>query len=210
MRLQPSFGNVLKGCMMKKSIPKKSILIPDNAELMYKGVIYDTYHWQQRLYDGSTTTFEMLKRLDTAQIIAVKDNTIVLINETQIRHAANLHFPTGKIDADEEWLAGAKRELREETGLSFANWKLIQVQQPNDQIEWFIATYLATDCVSEEAPQLEGGERSSVVYEDFSQVKQLIEAGRDDLKHSFELFHGLQGLQNLLDIPTFQGQEIER
>ena len=195
---------------MKKVIPQNSILIPDNAELVHRGIIFDTYHWQQKLYDGSFTTFEMLKRVDTARIIAVKDDKVVLIDEQQIRHFPNRHFPTGKIDAGEDWLAGAKRELREETGLSFADWKLIQVEQPFDQIEWFVATYLATDCTDVQTPELEAGEKSSVLYVDFADLKQQIVDGRDDLKHSYTLFRSMETLQDLLQLPAFHGQEVDR
>lgn len=195
---------------MKKILPDNSLLIPDDAELVFKGKHFDTYHWQQKLYDGSYTTYEMLKRRDTARVIAVKDDKLVLIDEQQVRHFPNRHFPTGKIDAGEEWLAGAKRELREETGLEFANWKLVDVAQPFDQIEWFVATYLATNCTAEHAPELEAGEKSSVLYAGFDEVKQQVVAGRDDLKHSYDLFRQLTTLQDLLHLPEFRGKEIER
>lgn len=195
---------------MKKIIPKGSILIPDTADRVFKGKHFDTYHWLQELYDGSTTTFEMLKRRDTVLIIAIKDNQLVLIDEQQVRHPSNLHFPTGKVDPGEDWLTGAKREMREETGLQFKNWKLITVIQPNDQIEWFVATYLATDCTVAEQPELESGEKSTVQLTDFAEVKRQIEAGRDDLKHSFELFRGLNSLQDLINVPEFQGESVDR
>lgn len=195
---------------MKKIIPENSILIPDDAELMFTGKHFDTYHWQQKLYDGSYTTFEMLKRRDTAQIIAVQDDKLVLIDEQQVRHYPNRHFPTGKIDTGEDWLTGAQREMREETGLEFAQWKLINVLQPFDQIEWFIATYLATDCTAKHAPELEPGEKSTVLYASFAEVKQQIIEGRDDLKHSYELFRSLDTLQDLLQLPDFKGKAVER
>lgn len=195
---------------MKKIIPEHSILIPDIAALKFKGKHFDTYQWQQKLYDGSYTTFEMLKRRDTAQMIAVKDDKLVLIDEQQVRHFPNRHFPTGKIDVGEDWLMGAQREMREETGLEFAHWKLIKVAQPFDQIEWFVATYLATDCTAEHTPELEGGEKSSVLYASFDEVKQLIVEGRDDLKHSYDLFRSLDSLQDLLQLPEFSGKEVDR
>lgn len=195
---------------MKKTIPENSLLIPDDAELVFKGKHFDTYHWQQKLYDGSFTTFEMLRRRDTARIIAVKDDKLVLIDEQQVRHNPNRHFPTGKIDAGEEWQVGAQRELREETGLQFAHWKLIDVAQPFDQIEWFVATYLATDCTAEDAPELEAGEQSTVLFASFDEVKQQVVESRDDLKHSYELFRSLKTLQDLLQLPEFRGIDIDR
>ena len=46
--------------------------------------------------------------------------------ERQYRHAANQflwELPAGKMDAGEEPLAAAKRELAEETGYSAKNWE---------------------------------------------------------------------------------------
>ncbi len=36
--------------------------IPPNAKRVFKGIIFDVYQWQQKMFDGSKETFEMLKR----------------------------------------------------------------------------------------------------------------------------------------------------
>jgi ADP-ribose pyrophosphatase len=54
-----------------------------------------------------------------------KKNPWIVI-ERQYRHAANQflwELPAGKLDAGEDALAGAKRELAEETGYSAKKWK---------------------------------------------------------------------------------------
>lgn len=55
--------------MVQKIVPTDAILIPDSARRVFKGIIYDVYHWQQELHDGSATTFEMLRRTDTMSAI---------------------------------------------------------------------------------------------------------------------------------------------
>lgn len=195
---------------MKKIIPQGAQLIPDEADLAYSGIMFDIYHWEQELYDGSFTTFEMLKRVDTVRIIAIKDKKLVLIDEQQIRQSQNRHFPTGKVDKGEDWSSAAQRELREETGLQFLNWKLIHVEQPFDQMEWFIATYLATGCSAIGEPELEGGEKSTMFLTDFHEVKAHIDAGRDDLRHSYTLFHTLASMEDLLSVSEFKGKTVDR
>lgn len=98
------------------------------------------YQWRQELYDGSFETFEMLKRPDTVLIIAEDDGgEILACNEEQpggiIRKQ---HLPAGRVDAsDKTILAAAKRELKEETGYSFAEWRLLDIVQPEKKIESF-------------------------------------------------------------------------
>jgi ADP-ribose pyrophosphatase len=49
-----------------------------------------------------------------------------IVVERQYRHAANQYLwelPAGKLDAGEDALAGAKRELAEETGYAAKKWK---------------------------------------------------------------------------------------
>lgn len=76
--------------------------------------------------DGSAGELEMIRHSGAAAILPIKDDpgaddpTIILIR--QYRYAADgylLEVPAGRPDApDEAWEACARRELREETGLS--------------------------------------------------------------------------------------------
>lgn len=49
---------------MKIERPKSKQPIPENAKLVFKGKIFDTYQWEQEMYDGSRVTFEKIKRPD--------------------------------------------------------------------------------------------------------------------------------------------------
>lgn len=123
--------------MTRRPLPPDARLVPHSATLVFKGVIYDTYQWPQKLPDGTTTTFEMLKRPDTVMIIAIDDNgEVVVVDETQpggiVRSA---HLPVGRVDTkDQSVLATAQRELAEETGWSFADWELVDIVQPEKKI----------------------------------------------------------------------------
>lgn len=74
-----------------------------------------------------------------------------LILLRQYRHAAAEVFweiPGGTLDAEESNpLSAAQRELREETGYTSKNWKLLGLHSPNPAIQTNqIYTYLAVDC----------------------------------------------------------------
>jgi ADP-ribose pyrophosphatase len=148
---------------MDRILPANARLIPDNADCVYSGEIFDVYQWPEKLYDGSPATFEMLKRPDTVKIIAVKDDKMIVIEETQPSKGHCVTFPGGRVDkTDNDWLTAAKREMLEETGLSFKNWKLIEVVQPILKIEWFVAWYVAFDLLGSEKPKNDNGEKISV------------------------------------------------
>lgn len=198
--------------MTKKIIPEHSILIPEKAKLVFKGVLFDTYQWQQDMYDGTTATFEMMKNFDYVQIVAVKDNKLVIINDEQPHRGMHTHFPGGRADhAGETWLEAAKREMREETGLSFKSWRLIAVYQPSSVVEQFAVWFLATDFEEEVPQQLDGGEKITVVLKPFEEVRAMIfSSDSPTMTYAMPLFWHFNTMQHLLDAPEFKGMEVER
>ena len=78
------------------------------------------------LPDGSTATREFVQHPGAVAVIAMHDDgSLVLVR--QHRYPVDkvlLEWPAGKIDAGEDQLACAVRELREETGYSAAEWAL--------------------------------------------------------------------------------------
>lgn len=145
-----------------RPLPEGAVLVPENATKVFTGEIFDVYQWPQEQFDGSVKTFEMLKRPDTVLIIAVTDDGAILAcNEEQpggiIRKQ---HLPAGRVDvSDESILAAAQRELKEETGYSFANWRLFDIVQPEKKIEWFVYTFIARSEVGISEPKPDVGEK---------------------------------------------------
>jgi ADP-ribose pyrophosphatase len=159
---------------MRRVIPKDVKLLPPEAKRVFKGIIYDVYHWQQKMFDGSEATFEMLKRPDTVQVIAIKDNKIVVLNEEQPGHVRGFGLPGGRHDVEaEDELACAKREMLEETGMTFRTWRLLQVEKPVLKIDWLIYTFLATDFDTQVEPHLDAGEKIEVRLVSFEECLAL-------------------------------------
>jgi len=198
---------------MKKTLPADAILVPGTAAKVFTGKIFDVYQWPQKLFDGSTATFEMLRRPDTIQVIAVKDDQVVMVHDEQPNRTRELSFPGGRADEGEDasWLDAAKRELLEETGLSFKSWKLLAVYQPVPKIEQFVAWFVATDFAGEQPQQLDAGERITVQPMPFQEVRDVIfDTGNPMLSYAKSLFLDFETLQDVLQAPPFAGQEVDR
>ncbi len=198
---------------MKKIVPVSAILVPDSATRVFSGQIFDVYQWPQEMFDGSIKTFEMLRRPDTVQSIAVKDNKLVLIEDQQPGRPLQIHIPGDRADeSDASWLHAAKRELREETGMIFKSWRHLTADQPAAKIEWFTPIFLATDFEVQEDQELDkDGERIKVRLEDFKTVRDLTLSGEYTmLSYLMPFFARVKTLEALLAFPEFKGQEVDR
>lgn len=160
---------------MRTIVPDRARLIPETAARVFEGKIFDVYQWDQELFDGSHATFEMLKRPDTVNVIAIKDGKIVILEQEQPRLGVFYSVPGGRHDnPNETELEAVKRELLEEAGMTFSHWRLIHATQPFTKIEWFVYTFLATGFVSEVEPHLDGGERITKKLMTLDEVKAII------------------------------------
>jgi 8-oxo-dGTP pyrophosphatase MutT (NUDIX family) len=134
--------------------------IPLHAKCVFKGKIFDVWQWEQKMYDGSTTVFERLKRPNTAQVIpVVGDKILVQMQEQPDRSEPFTSLPGGRCDGSEDPLLAAKRELLEEAGYASDDWMLLKEQSPVGKIEWTVYTYLARNCRKVQEPHLDAGEK---------------------------------------------------
>lgn len=194
---------------MKKVVPADAVLIPPEAKRVFEGIIFDVYQWQQPMFDGSMATFEMLRRPDTVTVIGVTADEILVIDDDQPHTGSRVSFPGGRVNrADASTLAAAKREMREETGYEFNDWRLIKVWQPHTKLEWFIYLYLAWDGRQLGEPDPDAGEKITLKQLDFKTVKDLAITKSGYLGESKTIFETLSSLEELLALPEFTGRDI--
>ncbi|MBX2866764.1 NUDIX domain-containing protein [Candidatus Kaiserbacteria bacterium] len=185
-------------------IPKDAKVIPGHAEKVFSGVIFDVYQWPQEMYDGTTETFEMLKRPDTVRAIAIRDNKLVVLEQEQPVVGAFFDVPGGRHDFEGETeLEAVQRETKEECGMQFGNWRLLKVDQPHTKIDWLVYTFLATDFIDEVPQELESGEKITVHLKTFDEVKMLL---RDPRARSLgaDILEHVDSIDELLELPSIE------
>ena len=103
----------------------------DHVEVL-KGHFLHAFRDQVRLPNGDTATREYVIHPGAVMIIALLDDGR-LVMERQYRYPVKqvmIEFPAGKLDADEDRLACAQRELLEETGYRAKEWAHAGVLHP--------------------------------------------------------------------------------
>ena len=188
---------------MRTVLPKDARVVPPHAKRVFKGIIFDVYQWQQKLFDGTEATFEMLKRPDTVEIVAIKDGNIVAIMDEQPQRQAVLTLPGGRHDRPAETeLDCAKRELHEETGMRFKTWRLIAAMQPQEKIERMFYTFLATDFEGQDEPHVDAGEIIVPKLISFAESKRLAQKGASKYWPN-DLLCRVNSLEELLALPEY-------
>lgn len=187
---------------MRTVVPKKARLIPKEAERVFKGIIFDVYQWQQEKFDGTFATYEMIKRPDTVNVLAVKDDKVVIIRDEQPGRPAQLTLPGGRHDvASETELDCAKREMHEETGMRFKNWKLISAKQEHAKIDYIYYIFLATNFEGQDEPHVDaGGEKIEVMEVTLEELKKSA-----DIQHNgylpYEMLSKINSLDDFMRLP---------
>ncbi len=148
--------------------------IPNHAKKVFEGVIFDVYHWDQEMFDGSFETFEALKRKDSASIIALVGDKIIVNYEEQPMKEPFITIPGGNIDSGTP-LLGAKRELLEETGYQTEEWQEWFISDPSHltKLEWNNYFFIAKNCQKTEEQALDPGEKIEVTLVTFEEFLEL-------------------------------------
>ena len=156
-----------------------------SSKLSYEGPLFKVFTEQVREPAGTESRRDVIRHNGSIVILAVdsskdkKDPRIIM--EQQYRHAAGqylVELPAGKLEAGEDPLEGAKRELKEETGYEAKKWtKLVRYfASPGFLGEW-MQVFLAEDLsVGEATP--EEDESIDVAAIPLSKVLKMIAKGK--------------------------------
>ena len=121
-----TFHCVLRyGCAKYKNNNKRYGVFIISERVIYQGKVIDLLMESVKLPGGMQTELEIIRHPGGAVALALNEaDEICLIR--QYRHATGgwlWELPGGRIEAGEEPLVCAERELREEVGLAAENWE---------------------------------------------------------------------------------------
>ena len=155
-----------------------------SSKLSYEGPLFRVYT-DEILENGRKVMRDVVRHDGSVVILAIDDakskRDPLIVMERQYRHAAKeylLEVPAGKLEEGEDPLAGAKRELLEETGFKAARWrKMVRYfASPGFLGEWmqvFIAEGLT---VGEAQPEYD--EQLEIEMIPLSKLLSMIEEGK--------------------------------
>ncbi|HEY1810008.1 MAG TPA: NUDIX hydrolase [Acidobacteriaceae bacterium] len=155
-----------------------------SSEVAYTGPLFKVIKEQVHEPGVKPVERDIIRHNGSVVILAVDDTKSkkdpLIVIERQYRHAASQYLyevPAGKVDAGEDRLAAAKRELIEETGFRAKKWtKLTRYfASPGFLGEW-MQVYLA-EGLTPGAAQPEPDERIQIYLVPLSEVLRLIDEG---------------------------------
>ena len=174
---------------LSKSAPRKTRSKHPEVEvisskLSYEGPLFRVYT-DEILEKGRRVMRDVVRHNGSIVILAIDDSKSkrdpLIVMEVQYRHAAKeylLEVPAGKLEEGENPLAGAKRELLEETGFRAARWrKMVRYfASPGFLGEW-MQVFIAEGLTLGEA-QPEYDEQLEIEMIPLSKLLGMIEEGK--------------------------------
>jgi len=169
---------------MAKNASVKTQVEVISSTLSYQGPLFSVYT-DTIVENGREVTRDVVRHNGSVVILAIDDTKSkrdpMIVMERQYRHAAKeflLEVPAGKLEAEEDALAGAKRELLEETGFKAKRWRKMcrYFASPGFLGEW-MQVFIAEGLTLGDA-QPEYDEQLEIEMVPLSKLLSMLEAGK--------------------------------
>jgi ADP-ribose pyrophosphatase len=155
-----------------------------SSTLSYDGPLFRVYS-DKIIENGREVTRDVVRHNGSVVILAIDDakskRDPMIVMERQYRHAAKeylLEVPAGKMEEGEDALAGAKRELLEETGFKAKRWrKLLRYFASPGFLGEFMQVFIAEGLTLGDA-QPEYDEQLEIEMMPLSRVLGMIDEGK--------------------------------
>ncbi len=169
------------------------------SEQVYDGHFLKIQRDTVQLPNGKSALREYIRHPGAVVILAILDDGSILL-ERQFRYPLDrvfLEFPAGKIDAGEDPLLSAKRELKEETGYTATDWQFVcTIHNAIAYSDEHLEIYLARGLQGGER-QLDDGEFLDVLSMGMPELLELVRTGQiTDVKTIIGIFWLDKILQN--------------
>jgi ADP-ribose pyrophosphatase len=143
--------------------------IPKEAQKKFEGILFNVYHYQQKMFDGSYETFERLERKPTVDILPLVGDKIIVIDQEQPGTDIYPSMVAGRIEKGEDVLVAAERELLEETGYKASSLKIINEYLGSSKIYYHEYLIVAHDCQKIAEQNLDAGEKIAMKLINFDE-----------------------------------------
>ena len=155
-----------------------------SSKLSYDGPLFRVYT-DKIVENGREITRDVVRHNGSVVILAIDDSKNkrdpLIVMERQYRHAAReylLEVPAGKMEEGEDALAGAKRELLEETGFKAKRWrKMVRYFASPGFLGEFMQVFIAEGLTLGDA-EPEYDEQLEIEMMPLSKLLSMIEKGK--------------------------------
>jgi ADP-ribose pyrophosphatase len=169
--------------MARKASVKNDVQVI-SSKLSYEGPLFRVYT-DTIVEHGRELSRDVVRHNGSVVILAIDDSKSkrdpMIVMERQYRHAAReylLEVPAGKMEEGEDALAGAKRELLEETGFKAKRWrKIVRYFASPGFLGEFMQVFIAQDLTRGDA-QPEYDEQLEIEMIPLSKLLRMIEEGK--------------------------------
>jgi ADP-ribose pyrophosphatase len=145
--------------------------LPKNAKRTFQGQNFSVYEWPQKMFDGSTKTFERAIQMSGVSVFAAVKNKVILLKQQQPSTPWYYGIPGGAMDNPKETpRQTALRELLEETGYKPEKLVLWEVAEKVGRLWHTRYIFMAQNCRKVAEQSLDNGEKIKILLVTFDQL----------------------------------------